>query len=205
MLLRPIPHWHALLMREIVELAARIAELERRVSGVMRHGTVEEIDAGRQRLRLNFGKDVDGKPFLSPWIAYAQIAGSLKVHTPPSKGQQFTALSPNGDWQQAVALPMTWSDQNKSPSSNSDENVLTYGNVRATLKDDFCEVVVGAATLKLTSAAMTIKVGGVNVEISNAGLAITGGKVTHDDKNIGSTHIHSGVVTGGGLTDVPAN
>lgn len=55
-------------MREVVELAARIAELKRRFSGVMRHGTVEEIHAGRQRVRgPNFGKDVDGKPFLSPW------------------------------------------------------------------------------------------------------------------------------------------
>jgi hypothetical protein len=51
-------------MREVVELAARIAELERRFSGVMRHGTVEEVDAGKQRLRLNIGKDIDGKPFL---------------------------------------------------------------------------------------------------------------------------------------------
>ena len=192
-------------MREVVELAARIAELERRFSGVMRHGTVEEIDAGKQRVRLNFGKDVEGKPFLSPWVPYAQIAGALKVHTPPSKGQQFTALSPNGDWQQAVALPMTWSDHNKSPSSNGDENVLTYGNITATIKDDLCEVVAGAATLRVTSAAVTIRVGGVILEVSGSGVAITGGKVTHQGKNIGATHIHGGVVSGGDLTDVPAN
>jgi phage baseplate assembly protein gpV len=192
-------------MREVVELAARIAELERRFSGVMRHGTVEEVDAGKQRVRLNFGKDMGGEPFLSPWVPYAQIAGALKVHTPPSKGQQFTALSPNGDWQQAVALPMTWSDQNKSPSSKGDENVLTYANVTVTIKDDLSKVVVGAASLNVASAAVTIKVGGVNVEITDAGVAITGGKVTHDGKNIGSTHIHGGVVPGGGVTDVPAN
>lgn len=192
-------------MREVAELAARIAELERRFSGVMRHGTVDEIDTARHRMRLNFGADIDGKTFLSPWVPYAQIAGALKVHTPPSKGQQFTALSPNGDWQQAVAIPMTWSNQNISPSTKGDENVLTYGNVTATLKDDLCEVVVGAATFELTSAAVTIKVGGVNLEISDAGVAITGGKVTHDGKNIGTTHIHGGVVPGGGLTDVPAN
>ena len=107
--------------------------------------------------------------------------------------------------EQAVALPLTWSDNNKSPSSKGDENVLTYGNVTATIKDGLCEVVVGAATLKLTSAAVTIKVGGVNLEVSDAGVAITGGKVTHQDKNIGSSHIHGGVEPGGGLTDIPAN
>lgn len=192
-------------IRELVELASRVAELERRFSGTMRHGTVEEVDPGKQIVRMNFGKDVDGKPFLSPWVPYAQIAGALKVHTPPSKGQQFTMLSPTGDWQQAVALPMTWSDQNKSPSSNGDENVLTYGNVKATIKDDLTQVDVGGTVLEVTSGHVKITVGGVTVEISGEGVAITGGKVTHDGKNIGSTHIHGGVVPGGGLTDVPAN
>ena len=192
-------------MRELVELAARVAELERRFSGVLRHGTVAQVDPAKATLRLTFGEDEDGTPFLSPWVPYAQIAGALKVHTPPTVGQQMTTLSPSGDWMQAIAVPMHWSDQNVSPSKAGDENVLTYENVTATIKDDLCEVVVGAATLKLTSAAVTIKVGGVNVEVSDAGVAITGGKVTHEAKNIGSTHIHGGVVPGGGLTDVPAN
>ncbi len=192
-------------IRELVELASRVAELERRFSGNMRHGTVAEVDAGKQRVRLNFGKDVDGKPFLSPWVPYAQIAGALKVHTPPSKGQQFTMLSPTGDWQQAVALPMTWSDNNKSPSSAGNENVLTYGNVRATIKDDLTQVHVGGTEFEITSGHVKVKVGGVSVEISGDGVAITGGKVTHNGKNIGSSHIHGGVVSGGDLTDVPAN
>lgn len=192
-------------IRELVELASRVAELERRYAGAMRHGTVEEVDPAKQIVRLNFGKDVEGKPFLSPWIPYAQIAGALKVHTPPSKGQQFTLLSPTGDWQQAVALPMTWSDKNTSPSSNGDENVLTYGNVRATIKDDLTQVDVGGTVLEVTSDHVKITVGGVTVEFSGDGVAITGGKVTHDGKNIGSSHIHGGVVPGGGVTDVPAN
>lgn len=192
-------------IRELVELASRVAELERRFSGTMRHGTVEEVDAAWQLVRLNFGRDVDGKPFLSPWVPYAQIAGALKVHTPPSKGQQFTLLSPTGDWQQAVALPMTWSDQNKSPSYNGDENVLTYGNVRATIKDDLMQVHVGGTEFEITSSHVKITVAGVCVEVTDSGVAITGGKVSHDGKNIGSTHIHGGVVPGGGLTDVPAN
>lgn len=192
-------------IHELVELASRIAELERRFSGTMRHGTVAEVDAGKQIVRLNLGKDVEGKPFLSPWIPYAQIAGALKVHTPPSRGQQFTMLSPTGDWQQAIALPMTWSDQNQSPSGNGDENVLTYGNIRATIKDDLTQVHVGGTKFEITSSHVRITVAGVSVEITDGGVAITGGKITHDGKNIGSTHIHGGVVRGGDLTDEPAN
>lgn len=174
-------------IHELVELASRVAELERRFSGTMRHGTVEEVDPAKQIVRLNFGESDDGKPFLSPWIPYAQIAGALKVHTPPSKGQQFTLLSPTGDWQQAVAMPLTWSNQNPSPSQNGDENVLTFGNVRITVKDNLTEV----------------KVGGVTMKISGEGVAITGGRVSHDDLNIGSTHKHRDVMPGAGLTGIP--
>ena len=175
-------------IRELVDLAARIAELERRVSGMMRHGTVEKVDAAKARVRIKFGEGPDG-PFLSPWVPYAQLAGGLKVHTPPTKGQQFTMMSPGGDWRQAVAVPMTWSDQNPSPSEAGDENVLTFGSVHMTLKSD----------------GVAIEVGGVSFRISGDGVAISGGKVTHDGKNIGSSHIHGGVMSGGGQTDVPAN
>lgn len=192
-------------VRELVELASRVAELERRFSGAMRHGTVEEADAARQRVRLNFGSDVEGKPFLSPWVPYAQIAGALKVHTPPSRGQQFTLISPCGDWQQAVALPMTWSDQNQPPSSRGDENVLAYGNVKATIRDDLTQVHVGGTAFEITSGRVLIKVGGVAVEITGGGVTITGGKVMHDGRNIGASHIHGGVEPGDGLTGIPAN
>lgn len=176
-------------MREIVELAARIAELERRISGMMRHGTVEEVDPARQRVRLKFGTDVEGSPFLSPWVPYAQIAGALKVHTPPSRGQQFSLMAPAGDWQQAVALPYTWSSQNPAPSGSGDEHVLTFGAVNMTVKDD----------------RLLIDVGGVTLHITGEGLAIAGGEVKHDGKNIGATHTHGGVVIGSDLTDVPVS
>jgi len=174
-------------MREIVELAARIAELERRVSGMMRHGTVDEVDTSRHRVRLKFGTDVEGKPFMSPWIPYAQVAGALKVHMPPSVGQQLTLMAPAEDWQQAVAVPFTWSNQNPSPSESGEENVLTFGDVRMTVKEGRLEV----------SAA------GVTLELTGDGFTIAGGEVRHDGRNIGSTHTHGGVTSGSGMTDIP--
>ena len=44
-------------MRELVELAARVAELERRFSGVLRHGTVAQVDPEKATLRLTFWSD----------------------------------------------------------------------------------------------------------------------------------------------------
>jgi len=176
-------------MREIVELAARIAELERRFSGMMRHGTVEEVDTSKHRVRLKFGTDVEGRPFLSPWIPYAQMAGALRAHVPPSVGQQFTLMAPAGDWQQGVAVPFTWSNQNPAPSESGDENVLTYGDVRMTLKDGLVE----------------IKAGGVAINFTSDGVAISGGEVSHDGKNIGATHTHGGVALGTSETEAPTD
>lgn len=108
-------------IREIVELVARVTDLERRVAGVMRHGTVAEVDPGRQRIRLDFGPahGAEGR-FLSPWVPYAQFSGELRVHTPPTVGQQFTVMSPTGDFQQAVAVPLTHHAGNPSPSTAGD-------------------------------------------------------------------------------------
>ncbi len=190
-------------MHELVELASRVADLERRFSGVVRHGTVEEVDPAKQIVRVKFGEDKDGNPFLSPWLPYAQIAGALKVHTPPTVGQQMSTLSPSGDWMQAVALPMHWSDQNQSPSSNGDENVLTYGNVRATIKDDLVQVIVGGCTFEVTSGHVKIEIGGVTHTINGDGITTEGGRIEHDGKNIGKDHRHKDVESGPSLTGHP--
>lgn len=177
-------------IRELVELAARIAELERRFSGMMRHGTVAEVDTETQRIRLDFGlaHGTEGR-FLSPWIPYAQFSGALRVHTPPTVGQQFTAMSPNGDFQQAVAVPLTHSNANPSPSMASDQNVVRFGAVTVTLAQDSLEIAVGS---------VRFKVDGTNVEI-------TCGQVRHNGTNIGDSHIHSGVLSGPSVTGAPAN
>ncbi len=173
-------------MREIVELFARVGELERRYSSTIKHGTVAEVDPGKQLVRLKMG-GTDAEPFVGPWVPYAQIAGALKVHTPPSAGQQMTIFAPGGDFRQAVALPMTWSNSNPSPSDKGDEHVLTFGSVRIDLKGQ---------SLKLT-------VGGVSLTISGDGFAFEGGTVKHDGHDIGVTHKHTDVDPGGGVSGPP--
>ena len=151
-------------IREIVELVARVTDLERRVSGMMRHGRVAEVDMDMLRVRLDLGPaHGSGGRFLSPWVPYAQFAGALKVHTPPEVGQQFTLVSPTGDFQQAVAMPLHWSSPNPTPSNWTSENVLTFGDVRIEIKKD--QVVI-----KVGNSGLVISDGGVRVW--NAGLSV---------------------------------
>jgi len=165
-------------IREIVELVARVTDLERRIAGVMRHGTVAVVDPGRQRMRLDFGPTHGGQGrFLSPWLPYAQFSGALRVHTPPTVGQQFTVMSPTGDFQQAVAVPLTHHAGNPSPSTAGDENVITYGNVRMTLADDLARVDVGGSILKMTAAEITLSTNGSSIVLNADGVTINGARI----------------------------
>lgn len=191
-------------MRALTELYARMAELERRLASSVRHGTVEEVDAKAGRVRLRMGGS-DEEPFIGPWVPYTQQAGGLKVHAPPTKGQQMTAINPTGDFRQAVAVPMTWSDQNKSPSDKGDENVLTYGNVVVGLKNNNLALTVGGVSIVQTGDGVTITgdvfiKGNVRVE---GGISAIGGEFTHDDVDVGRAHRHRDVMPGTANTGIP--
>ena len=154
--------------------------------GTCRSGTVFSVDPAAGTVRLKLGPGTDAE-FLSGPIQYSQTAGSLKLHNPPSVGQQMIAMSPSGDLRNAVAMPMGFSDGNSSPSGAGDQHVLTLGAVTITLKDD----------------GVTISSGGSTVVIDGAGLSINGGAVEHNGTNIGDDHQHSGVVPGVSETGEP--
>lgn len=172
---------------DIMRMAQKLAELERRIAGIHREGTVAEVDPAAGTVRLKLGEGQDGEPFLSANIPYAQIAGDVKFHNPPSVGQQMIAVSPDGDLRQATAQPLGFSDDQVSPGSAGDSHVLTIGSVEVTMTGD----------------GLSIVVGGVTVNISASGLAVTGGQVSHNGTDTGDTHTHSGISPGPSRTGTP--
>ncbi len=171
----------------IARLSARVAELERRLENGNRQGRVTDVDAEKQLVRLAIGKSPDGTEQKSPWVPYGQFAGKLKVHTPPTVGQNMVLFSPGGSLEQSVAVPFTWNDEHDSPSTKEDENVVVYGDVRITLKEDH----------------IRIEIGGVAWKLSAAGYAQAGGGMGHDGQNVGSTHKHPDVMPGPAKTGTP--
>lgn len=169
-------------MNVLVQMAGRIAELERKMAASHRQGLVSSVDAANGLVRLDLG---DG--MLSPWLPYVQTAGALKVHSPPSVGQMMAMIAPSGETSQGFATALSFGAGNAPPSTAPDQHVVTFGAVR----------------LDLDADGVTVTVGGVSLRVSAAGIAITGGQVTHDGVNIGSTHVHGGVVRGGSPTNGP--
>lgn len=174
------------LLRSIFE---RLQEHERRIGGHEWRGKVKEVDPAKQIVRISLGKDDDGGEVLSPWLPYKQTAGAMKFHNPPSVGQVMAIRSEAGDIEQGLAEPYRWNDENVSPSDDGETHKLTFGDV----------------TITITSASVQVQVGGVTHTISAEGLKTTGGRIEHDEKNIGSTHRHEDVMPGSALTGVPAS
>lgn len=196
-------------MREFAELVKRVADLEQRLERTMRAGTVAQVDAARQRFRMRLNSD-SGEPFLGPWIPYGQTAGAMKLHNPPSVGQQMMMLAPAGDYRQATAYPMTFSDENQSPASGGDEHVLTFGQVRVEIRDGQLKATVGGSSVELTPETVTINIGGSTltlttskIEAATALMQVTGSQLRHNSKNVGDTHRHRDVTPGPANTGIP--
>ena len=168
----------------------RIAQLEWRLSNLVRHGPADTVDAAAGTARLLFGEK-DGKKYLSPPVPYSQTAGALKIHSPPTPGQQLTMICPNGDVSQGLILPMSWSNQNASPSQAGDANVMTYGGYTFSLKADVLDI-----TGPKFNFTGDMKVTG-NVDFE-------GGYVRSNGKAIDNTHEHTGVLAGAANTGPPA-
>lgn len=149
-------------MNDIEKLLDRITRVETRMDNQVRHGKVTDVDTKKQLCRIEIGER-NGKPVKSPWVPYAQFAGDYKSHTPPTKGQQLSIFAPNGEFRQAVVMPFTWTNQNKSPSDKEDEHVHTYGkDYRIREKQDRRETTVGKVKITQTKDAVTFSVSDKN-------------------------------------------
>ena len=138
-------------MNLFVAMNHRLREVERRQAASTWKGRVPDggIDHDKQLVRIVLGKNRQGGDVLSPWVPVAQMAGAVKFKSLPSVGQVLHLQSSTGDVQQAVAHPYNWTDDNEPPSKNAEEDVLTKGNVRVTLRGDVVIVQVGGASISI--------------------------------------------------------
>ena len=166
---------------EIRRLHRKVAAADRRLALLMLPGKVKEIAPATRRLRLKIGTAEDGSDILGPWARWQEAtAGGMRIHSEPAMDEQMLLISQSGTVGPAsLAAPATYDQDHDAPSQSSDTAVLVRGAGRIEL---------GPNGIRL--------VGPVSIE---------GESLRHNDRNIGDTHIHGGVVTGGDLTDVPAN
>jgi phage baseplate assembly protein gpV len=89
------------------------------------------------------------------------------VHRVPAKGEQLTMLSPAGDFRQAVATSLFWSDDHPPPSDDEDAVTITHPKFKLDLKDGTLKIetsenvdIKSTQTIKLDAGeTITLKVG----------------------------------------------
>lgn len=173
-------------MRHIQDVEARLSALEQRVSAMVLPGPVAAVDRAGHRVRIRIGGD-DDQPLLSPWVRYGQVAGALKVHTPPTIGQQMHLFSPAGDTRMGVAMPLGWSDSQPAPDAG-DIPVMTYGPLRAELTDEGLTVTVGSLVVTVSGDEFAVELGGSRLALGSGEILAKAAKVTTD----GPTHLNNG-------------
>jgi phage baseplate assembly protein gpV len=146
---------HARAIREIqqslADAHAQIRDAARRSEYAIVHGKVTDVDPEKHLYRQEIAEvDEDGNPTKSPWLPYSQIAGTRKVHSAPSVGQQMTLLAPGGNIERAISIPLTWWNDNPSPSTSGSEDVDLRGKTRHTQKDGDFKTEIDGVTRQYT-------------------------------------------------------
>jgi phage baseplate assembly protein gpV len=174
------------------DLYARHADLEARLERMFRKGKVTDVDAVNGLYRQEIGLDDNGQTVKSPWLPYSQIAGARKSHSPPSVGEQYLLINPDGspDFTQGLGVPHGWYSANPSPSTNPGADVTTRGTTTDTT----------------TASSRTIQVGGSSIVIEDGLITLTAIKIV----TVGETHLGSaggvpaaqqGTIDTGGFAD----
>ena len=141
----------------------RLVELARRLSNVVRPGTVAELRLDPPRVRVRYADNDDG-PVLTDWRPWiAARAGDDAEWWPPQLGEQVVLLSPSGDLAQAFVLPAVYSDAHAAPSADADRRVTQYA--------DGAEIVYDAAAHHLSA---TLPAGATAAIEAPGGIAVTG-------------------------------
>lgn len=139
-----------------------IGQLRGRLERMHRPGPVTDVDYSdetKPRVRIQIGKDSDGQPVKGPWIPVTSHAGARLIHAPVSVGQTMLQLSPDGNFENAVAMHFGFSEKSKSPSTDKDTHVDQLGKTKNMMKDGEWHQEVEDASIVMTKGQIVMKAG----------------------------------------------
>jgi len=188
--------------RRVADLEYLVADMKRRESNYVRPGVVVSFDPATNSIVANIGSG--DAPVATHPVPVFTHAGSGLSWRPLKAGQQITLLCPDGDLSNAVALPGGFHDKNPAPSQSAAEDIEAQrGQSRLRTTDTAAYLETGSSSVKVEASQITLTAGGVTALLSATGLAITGGKVTHNGHDIGADHVHTLVSIGSDLSGPP--
>lgn len=183
--------------------SAEVSDLQRRLANLCRVGKIVEVDRSTGRVKVEF----DGVK--TPWMPWQTArAGAVKSWSPPSVGEQVSIISPMGELSSGFVMSGSINyDGQAAPDDRENVEKITLPEGGA------YEIEVGGTTVVLDNGKVRIESGGKTLELSggkltfDGNLEVTGsiiatGEITSGDIPL-STHRHTGVETGGGISNIP--
>lgn len=99
------------------------AELERRISNLLRVGVIEQADYAKALVRVQLGG------LTSEWLPWVtRRAGGDIDWWAPEVGEQVMVLSPSGLQEDAFVLPALYSNSRPEPEQSPDLHTVRYAN-----------------------------------------------------------------------------
>ncbi len=168
-----------------------MSEIVNKMRGLIRRVTVKDIkdDGQMQTASAEVAEGVwrDDLEIMQPY-------GFLSV--PDDDGAVGVALAIGGDEGDMVLLPLANPSQRMGGLGKGDVGLSNKFGDRMIIR-------AGGGIEVQAASSITFKVGGVTMTIDATGLNVNGGSIKHDGVVIDKTHKHTGVVPGGGITNVP--
>ena len=155
----------------MVDINQTVSDLQRRVSNMIRRGSVHSVDLSRRPPRVK----VEYLPsMVTNWLPYASDSasdGSVSESKPPSVGEGVVMVSESGDLNNAIVIARINNSENQAVSTSPDEHVTQYADGTKTTYNyktsQLSVVVVGDISIESTKST-TIKADSLNLEAANA-------------------------------------
>lgn len=191
-----------------------LAEGERVQANLVRLGRVTAVDPATRRAKVRVG-GLD-----SDWLPWGVArAGGTRTASAPTVGEQRLVFSPYGDTSQAVIGQAIYQDDYDAPTDSADVEAVVFPDGTRVEYDAAANKlqidVAGSALVVINCKEATVKAD-TKVTLDTPETELTGnltvggnatfngGSVTHGGVNIGKTHKHGGVASGGAQTGNPS-
>ena len=173
-----------------------------RLAHLIRLATVREVDVAAARIRVELMDEI------TSWIPWTvKRAGTVRQWSIPSVGEQLVLLCPEGNIEQAIAIPALYQDNFSAPSDDPNQHLTIYGDGARIGYNDKTHHLY--AQLPEEGSTELISRGGITItgDITlNGNLQATGdiadGKSTlQANRDVFNSHTHTG--DSGGTTGTP--
>ena len=203
-----------------------LEDLARRLSNLVRVGTISAVDYPSAKVKVAYGKDAKGDDLVTGWLPWitARASHDITWHA-PELAEQVMVISPSGELKLGIVLPALFqsnhpalaNDASKHVTKYKDGTIVEYDRENHHMKIDCVgSVEINGATnlsvnfdgsIEVTAPSTTINTEQlhngdltINGNLNVSGLTTTGGLVSQGTVGGGASIAGSVTVTGGDPT-----